>query len=73
MTETLDDHNLIELHDALHELESNRCGQSQAGGTEILWRLSMEQLCEALQISRATAHRHWNKRGLAIPAHLGPK
>lgn len=57
----LDDQNLIELHDALNELEQEDAAKARLVELKFFGGLSNDQLCEVLKISRATAHRHWKQ------------
>lgn len=59
--EVLDDERLVELHDALVELEKEDVAKAKLVELKFFGGLSMEQLCDVLQISRATAHRHWKQ------------
>ncbi len=57
----LDDQTLIRLHEALSELEKIDPPKALLVELRFFGGLSTEQLCEALSISRATAHRHWKQ------------
>lgn len=61
VTGGLDDQSLIELHDALNQLEREDAAKARLVELKFFGGLSNEQLCEVLQISRATAHRHWKQ------------
>ncbi len=61
ITDGLDDQSLIELHDALSELEKVDPEKAQLVELKFFGGLSMEQTCDCLHISRTTAHRHWKQ------------
>lgn len=61
VTQILDDHCLMELHAALSELEKEDPAKARLVELKFFGGLSMEQVCEILHISRATAHRHWKQ------------
>ena len=61
VTHVLDDHSLVELHDALTELEREDSAKARLVELKFFGGLTMDQVCEVLHISRATAHRHWKQ------------
>lgn len=56
---SLDDEQLVELHDALNELAIEDPQKAKLVELRFFGGLSVEQACDVLGISRATAHRYW--------------
>ncbi len=55
-----DDDQLLELHDALNELEQMEPTKAQLVELRFFAGMEIEQICDLLDISRATAHRYWS-------------
>ncbi len=56
-----DDSALLELNDALTELEKQDAVKAKLVELRFFAGLSSEQICGALNISRATEHRYWKQ------------
>ncbi len=56
---SLDDNQLLELHDALDELAEQEPVKARLVVLRYFGGMTIEQACEVLGISRTTAHRHW--------------
>ncbi|MFO0921385.1 MAG: ECF-type sigma factor [Pirellulales bacterium] len=57
---SIDDDQLLSLHEALNELEQNEPTKARLVEMRFFAGMEMEQICSILEISRATAHRYWS-------------
>lgn len=54
-----DDNQLLELHEALNDLEKVDPVKAKLVEMRFFAGLEIDQICQVLEISRATAHRYW--------------